>query len=91
MDTQKTIYKYPLEIKDEQTVMLPQGAQILSVANIRGQICLYALVNPESPSEIHRIAMFGTGGPFWATSLVKFIGTVGYHNESLVFHIFELL
>lgn len=27
----KTVYKYPLEVNDEVTVMMPKGAMVLSV------------------------------------------------------------
>lgn len=39
----KTIYKYAIPITDTQTIDLPRKARILSVANQRGLLCLYAI------------------------------------------------
>ncbi len=50
----KTIYKYPLEWADEQAIAMPKGAKILSVQWIRGQVCIYALVDTdEKTCEAH--------------------------------------
>lgn len=38
----KAIWKYSLEIVDRQTVKMPQNAEILSVDNQRGHLCLWA-------------------------------------------------
>ena len=39
----KKIYKYPLEVQDEQVVMLPTGAKILTVQSQKDRPCLWAL------------------------------------------------
>ena len=58
----KTIYKYPLEPVSEQTYTMPKGVKILSVQWIRGQVCIYALVDTEEKiSETHQFLIIGTG------------------------------
>jgi hypothetical protein len=40
------IFKYNLEVTDEQTLKLPPGSRVLSVINQRDNIVLYAFVHP---------------------------------------------
>lgn len=44
----KRVYKYPVEIADVQTILLPIGVQILSVQEQNGKAYLWAIVNPET-------------------------------------------
>jgi hypothetical protein len=84
-----TIWKFPLTTTDEQVVQMPRNAVILS-AQVQGQdICLWAMVNPESPKEGRHIRIVGTGHPFPEGRYCKFIGTVQLEGGSLVFHVFE--
>ena len=58
----KKIYKYPLEVQDEQVVMLPTGAKILTVQSQKDRPCLWALVNPTAPNDMAvTIRLIGTG------------------------------
>jgi hypothetical protein len=87
----KSIYKYTLRATDEQVVELPYGARILSVANQRENMCLWALVNTEQARTERRIIVIkGTGHS--AEDIMSndiFLGTVLLHNGDLVFHVFE--
>lgn len=89
----KTIYKYPLEWADEQAIAMPKGAKILSVQWIRGQVCIYALVDTdEKTCEAHQFLIIGTGHlirPNTEPAAHYFLGTVHNEDQSLVFHIFE--
>lgn len=42
----KKIYKYPLETADRQKLILPKGAQILTVQEQHGQPYVWALIDP---------------------------------------------
>ena len=42
----KKIFKYPIEIVDEQILVLPLGARILSAIEQFDSIVIYALVDP---------------------------------------------
>ena len=61
----KVIYKYKLEITDYQKIYLPIGSKILSVANQRESLCLWALVDPDGNfgEHLHHIEIIGTGNP----------------------------
>lgn len=88
-----TIYKYPLEVKGEQSIMLPIGAEVLSVSEQHGGIVLYALVNPEftgADMRAHAIRVHGTGHPIEDSLLSSFdfLGTVNLAGGSLMFHVF---
>lgn len=89
----KTIYKYPLELVYEQTFAMPKGANILSVQWIRGQICIYALVDTdENMCEKHQFLIIGTGAQISLNPIPVahyFLGTVHNEDQSLVFHVFE--
>lgn len=43
----KSIFKYVLLIKETQLLTLPKNAQVLSVANQRGNLVLWAAVNTQ--------------------------------------------
>lgn len=87
-----SVYKYPVEIDDDQMVLMPQDAVILSFAEQRGTFCLWALVNPTSPLTPRRIRIAGTGHPIEIPAAnLKFIGTTLLHGGSLVFHAFEVV
>lgn len=40
----KTIWKYPLQVLDRQTLFMPPGAEILSLQTQFGNPCLWARV-----------------------------------------------
>ena len=84
-----TIYKYALSIYDVQSVFMPKGAEILSVANQNGALCLWAIVRPNEPMEERDIELFGTGQemPVGISVERKFIGTVAI--DPFVWHVFE--
>jgi hypothetical protein len=86
----KTIWKYELKIDDLQNVIMPIGAEILSVQMQNKTPCLWALVNPdEKDTDTRYIETFGTGHPvaYDMESTREFIGT--YQTRGLVFHVFE--
>ena len=86
----KKIYKYPLEIEDEQNVLLPTGAKILTVQSILDKPYLYALVNPTAPNNMAvTIRAFGTGHPISDSDYLEYIGTFQIYGGHLVFHVFR--
>lgn len=88
----KRIYKYKLQITDKQEVKLPMDSLILSVHNVKDELCLYALINPDQPF-IHKriIEIFGTGNDVRCDMGIerKFLGTVILQNNYFVAHVFE--
>lgn len=85
----QSIWKYPLEvIIDKQTVFMPAGAQILSVENQHGRLCIWAIVDTSADLEDREIIVMGTGGPVPLGEL-DHIGTA--IMGSLVWHVAEML
>ena len=83
------IWKYELEMTDQQSIIVPGGASFLSVANQRGKLCLWALIFDLSQPRVSRqIEIVGTGNPMSSGRRV-FIGTVIV--EPFVWHVFEFI
>jgi hypothetical protein len=85
-----TIWKYPLKVTDEQAVMMPRDARILTIQTQYDQPCLWAWVDNEKNLESRKIRIYGTGHPM-AREAIEYIGTFQIHGGSLVFHVFEKL
>ena len=84
----RTIWKFPLEIKDEQIIQMPKGSQCLSVPQFqRDVLCIWALVDPENELKDVKFHICGTGNPIpknldqWS-----FCGTV--QAGAFVWHVF---
>lgn len=86
---QKTIYKYPLSITDEQELTLPAGSEILSAQIQHEKPCLWVLIDSdESKKDSVIIETFGTGNPI-PEGQRRFIATYQLHGGGLVFHVFQ--
>lgn len=84
------VHKYSLVQCDLQSVMLPIGAEILSVQEQHGCWQLWALVDSQLPPvERRKIRIAGTGHPI-CEPLKRFINTFQMCNGALVFHAFEV-
>lgn len=84
-----TIHKFPLRLVDEQTILLPRGAQILSVGFQYSELQLWTLVDKtEMEKEPRRIAVWGTGEVFVGDP-GRFLGTVFLTVAGEVYHVFE--
>ena len=85
----QTVYKYPLIVDDVQTVTLPVGAKIICIKEQHGDLCLWALVDPnETRTEAVKIRCAGTGHPIEED--VEYIDTVMLRSGYLVFHFFRI-
>jgi hypothetical protein len=87
------IFKYPIEVTDEQILRLPAGSQILSVIEQRNEMVLYAMVpHPNDYPEVYveyDIRVVGTGHDVkFSTRDFTFVGTVSMYKGGLVFHVF---
>lgn len=86
----KTVWKYTLDEKDDITINLPLGAEILSVQEQHGEPQMWVLVDPNEvviEQRVFRLA--GTGHPIKKS--VKFIGTFQLFGGSFVGHLFEVI
>lgn len=85
------IYKYRLELRDVQSMLMPEGAEVLSVQVQNGSPCMWAKVDTITEERTWRqFVIYGTGHPTFDFPS-KFIGTFQMDNGSLVFHVFELI
>jgi hypothetical protein len=82
----KTIYKYPIEITDEQTVNMPTGAQVLSAQMQGTQLCIWALVEVGNINCDRRVRIFGTGNTVKLDGNWKFVDSV--QERIFVWHVF---
>lgn len=95
----KKVWKFPLQITDEQRIAMPRGAQLLTVQVQGQQPCLWAVVDVDAPSEDRLIIIHGTGHTI-SGAADRYIGTfqISYPAEitskgvnppsTLVFHVF---
>lgn len=87
----KRIYKYTLDIDDEQNISMPYHAEILTVQNQHGSLCLWAIVDDEEQGiEERRFAIYGTGNPAQLATIDGYIGTAQQMNGTLIWHVFEI-
>lgn len=49
----KTIWKFPLEVTDEQVLMVPKGAKLLTVQKQDGKPCLWCEVDSAQDVAYH--------------------------------------
>lgn len=86
----KKIFKYNISPATcTNTILLPEGAQVLSVEEQYGEIVLYALVDPGAPTNLVPFRLFGTGHSIAEDiSEHTFVGTVKLMSGTLMFHIF---
>lgn len=96
MSDSRVVYKYPLS-PWAGDILLPQGAEVLSVAAQQGEILLYAAVNPHAVSVSRQVVVVGTGMSIDIGGL-RFIGTVNVpadlpgdqqlYPHGMFFHVF---
>ena len=83
------VFKYPLEVRSN-VLTVPFGAQILSVGQQNGQLCLWALVEPEAREVQIEITVVGTGWDIkgrLSDFVDGFLGTV--QVGAFVWHVFD--
>lgn len=81
----RTIWKFPLEVTDHQSIEMPANAKVLSVADQAGVLTIWALVDPEAERELRHVWVFGTGHPV-TVSGATFRGSV--QQGPFVWHVF---
>ncbi len=84
----RKIYKYPLEITDQQTILMPAGARILSAQYQGPQLVIWALVSLDATPTRRYIWIIGTGNPM-PSKVLNHIDTVQMPGQPIVWHVFE--
>jgi len=60
----KTIYKYPIQITDEQEIQMPCDANVIHAGlDPQGTPCLWVEVDTAAPTEPVSVLVVGTGNP----------------------------
>lgn len=89
----KTIWKYPLEIRDNVVVRMPYGAIVRYVAVQNDELCLWAEVNPHNEGSFRTFAIVGTGHGFPVSPegmYLNYLGSV-QHMNMFVWHVYEYI
>lgn len=81
----KTIFKYPLALIRQQTLMVPSQRKALSVQAQYGQICLWMAVEPSYGAVSMQVTIVGTGHDI-PDDGSDFVGTV--QLDDFVWHVF---
>ena len=86
----RVIWKFILRPFDKE-VVVPAGAQFLTVQMQGGFPVLWALVNPDQPKVRRKILLVGTGwtADNWPPGGFPYIGTFQLEEMGLVFHLFD--
>ncbi len=82
------VWKFPLDMRPDQTVEMPAGAVVLHAAHQASVAYVWALVDPGAPTVPRRLWVLGTGSPVP-------VGVIGVHVSTffigdLVLHVFDL-
>ena len=84
------VFKYVLKPTDEQVVMMPKEARVLSCHVQDRDICVWALVDPDARKESRTFFIHGTGHEVAYPHSGTFVGTVLLNQGLLVLHVFVL-
>jgi len=89
----KAVWKYTLEVADEQIIEMPIGAEMLTVETQRGFDAdwptLWALVDVDADKSQRKIAMRGTGHHADGLEAARYVGTAQLLGGRLVYHVFD--
>ena len=85
----KVIWKQTIAVMPSQSVMMPEGAEILTVQVQKDMLCLWYKCDPLISERKERyFHIYGTGHPILPDDVgEKYISTV--QQENLVWHIYE--
>ncbi len=87
-----SIWKFQLDIKDDQCIAMPEGAHILRVALQNGFPHLWAYVRVENKPVYRRFIMHGTGHGANDVDVEEYVGSFDINMSvmpPLVFHVFD--
>lgn len=84
----QTIWKFPINVTDEQQINVPKGARFLTAQFQHGNLCLWAQVDDSAFTERRTIRVIGTGHPIPDAASLQYIASVQTMGGNLVFHVF---
>ena len=83
----KAIWKFKLELKDDQLIFMPVGAKIISYQSQNRQLVIWAMVDMHELTEPRKFRLIGTGQPFDEFG-GSYIGSA--QNNGFVWHLYEI-
>ncbi len=84
----ETIHKLRLDVVNYQSVVLPEGSEILTVQIQKGTPCIWYKVKDTINSESRGILMYTTG-KYVDKVEGKYIGSFQLYDGEFVAHVFE--
>lgn len=82
------IYKYQLQVTDEQLLEIPKYSKFLSLQVQYGKPCVWFLVDETSKEdEWIKFITIGTGQQAYGISYYTFLGTYQLLEGNLVYHV----
>jgi hypothetical protein len=87
----KTIHKYELPVKNEFSIEMPEGAELLTVQVQCERPCIWALVDADNPMRARNFRLHGTGHQVDASVWLRYVGTFQLIEGTLVLHLFEVV
>lgn len=69
---------------------MPEKVGQLTVGVQRGRLCIWALVDTDTPMKTRYFEIYGTGHQIPRTQR-RYLGTVLLHEDALVLHVFEVV
>lgn len=86
----RTIWKYQMPVQERFIMKLPQGAEIIRMADQGGMFWLWAVVDTKAPLEERLFHAVKTGAPMPASDRLTYRGYCALHiQQELGLYIFE--
>lgn len=91
-DTGKIIFKYQMPVLESFSMELPQGAEIIRMADQGGMFWLWAVVDTDLPAETRNFMAFKTGAAIPREPDLRYIGFCAVTVQmELGLYIFEVI
>ena len=85
----RRIYKYEIEIIDEQILTLPKDSKILSIINQHEKVYIYVDVDSYTQqTEDYYVQLYGTGYHIRHDDSYIFLGTISLKEGDFILHAF---
>jgi hypothetical protein len=88
---ERIIWKFGVPLTERFVLVMPAGAQVLTVQNQGDVAHVWVLVDPSGPRRARRFALYGTGRTLPnAPETGAYVGTFQTEGGQFVWHLFDL-
>jgi hypothetical protein len=87
----KTIWKFSIEVTDEQTIRVPKGSRALTAQMQGNQLCLWVMLDTDNADRGVNMPVYihGTGHSVLPEAYHgRYLSTVQMDGGALIFHVF---